>query len=83
MYKVAFALIQLFRFLAVPVGAWQVLGLLPVLSWSSAPGQVAAGMWFMVGIKLFILAICLLVFFGLMRIATSLRTRIKEQSAGV
>lgn len=66
-------------FLAL-VAAWQVFGLLPVLTWFSAPSQIAVGMWLMLAIKLVILVVCLLTFFGLKRLASKLRERTQAQN---
>ena len=75
MVKVLLALIFIVRFIALLVGAWQVMGMLSALSWLTAPAQVTAGMWFMLGIKGAVLLVCLALLFGLARVAAKLRSQ--------
>lgn len=50
--------------LAFVVGAWQVLGLIPVLTWIKAPNQITAEMWVILIVKLIWLALCWGIFVG-------------------
>ena len=75
MIKLLLAMIFVVRFLALLIGAWQILGLLTALSWLAAPTQVTAGMWFMMGIKGVVLIVCIALLFGLARVAAGLRSR--------
>lgn len=51
---------------------WQVVGLLPVLTWLKAPDQVTTGMWITLITKALIFCICLLAFKGLRALARKL-----------
>lgn len=62
MKPLAKILIWIIRVLAIVIATWQVIGLLPALSWLSSSGDVGAGMWMMLIIKVLILAICVGVF---------------------
>lgn len=79
--KVVLAAIFVVRVIVALVAVWQVVGLLPTLTWLAAPSQVTPGMWFIVALKVIILALCLLGFFGLKRVAAKLRGRTETQSA--
>jgi len=74
-----FVIVQTIRFLSVPIAIWQVLGLLPVLSWLNSLEAVTPGMWAMAAIKGVILAICLGLFYGLRSLSD--RLKIDESKA--
>lgn len=63
------AAVIVIRALAVVVGLWQGLGLLPVFTYFSAPGAVPPGVWVAVAVKTVILLACIGVFiaFGKVR----------------
>ena len=77
MIKLSLVAIFLVRFLALLVGAWQVMGLLGALTWLAPTAQVTAGMWFALGIKGAVLLVCVALLFGLARVAARLRVRSK------
>lgn len=79
--KAVLAVIYAARVVAALVGVWQVIGLLPVFTWLAAPAQVTPGMWFVVVLKLVILMFCVLVFYGLKRVAAKVRSRSEAQRA--
>lgn len=81
MRKIALVFVLVVRVLSALAAAWQVVGLLPVLTWLSALGTVTVGMWFMFGIKVLILLVCLFAFFGLKRLASRLREHTSEPNA--
>lgn len=54
------------------VAIWQVVGLLPVLTWLKAPDQVTTGMWVILITKAVIFGLCLLTFKGLRVLARKL-----------
>ena len=81
MSKLVLASLFVVRILAAVIAAWQVLGLLPVLAWLSAPSQITAGMWFILALKFTILVVCLVSFFGLKRVASKLRGRAVMRNA--
>jgi len=80
MRKIALVLILILRVVAALVAVWQVIGLLPVLTWFTAIDQVTPGIWVMAIIKVVILLVCILGFFGLKRLAKRLHPRKTEQS---
>lgn len=81
MTKLLLAVIFVVRFLALLIGAWQILGFLTALGWLAAPSQVTAGMWFMLGIKGVVFLVCIALLFGLARVAARLRSRSNEAAA--
>lgn len=80
MNKTILITIFVVRVILALVAAWQVLGLLPVLTWVSAPSQIAVGMWLTLTIKLVTLVVCLLTFFGLKRLASKLRAQAQAKN---
>ncbi len=55
MREIVLVLILIIRVVAALVAVWQVIGLLPVLTWFTAINQVTPGMWVMVIIKIIIM----------------------------
>ena len=60
-------LMKLIRVVAGVVGAWQLVGLFPALTWVAAPSQVTPWMWVLVIVKACVLFVCVLVYIGIKR----------------
>ena len=65
MKRVGIFLIWIVRIFFFLIAAWQVLGLLPMLSWLSNPSDVTVGMWIAVLVKVLIMLVGFVVFWGL------------------
>lgn len=65
-------LIWVVRIFFLLIAIWQILGLLPVLTWFSNPSGVPVGMWMAVATKLLIMFVCFGVFWGLGKLSKRL-----------
>ena len=84
MNKVIIALLSVVRIVALLVAIWQVVGLLPALSYFSNFESVSGGILVVVGIKVLALIVGLLIFFGLGRVNQRIRAKreLRTQSTG-
>jgi len=73
MKSAGIVILQLTRAICWVVAAWQVIGLLPVLTWLGNPSAVTAGMMAMVVIKGLLLAICIAAAWGLRKAITRMK----------
>lgn len=61
MRTISLSILLLLQTIVALAAVWQVLGLLPALSWLGSPSSVPAGLWFAAGIKAAILTIASLI----------------------
>lgn len=74
---VAVAVLLFFQTIPFLVAVWQVMGLLPVLSWFGSPA-VTTGMWLAAGIKVAILVVSVVLWWLLGRLRVSIGSRNRE-----
>jgi hypothetical protein len=72
MAPIARLLLNILAGFFVILGIWQVIGLLPVATWLSAPERITSGMWIVLITKLVILGVSILAFKGLRALARKL-----------
>jgi len=81
MKRVGIVLIWVVRIFFLLIAVWQILGLLPVLSWFSNLAGVTAGMWMAVIVKLVIMFVCIGVFWALGKLIKRLNRAPQETTA--
>ncbi len=68
MKRAARVLVRLLQIVGIVFAGWQILFMLPALSWLAAPTVVPVGSWFLLGIKAIAAAVALLIAWGLGRL---------------
>lgn len=64
MRTIGLSTLLLLQAVLVLIAVWQILGLLPALSWLGSPSAVPAGLWVAAGFKAVMLAIAVLLGWG-------------------
>jgi hypothetical protein len=70
-----FGLLRFIRGLLGLIAAWQVLGLLPVLSWLQDPAAVNGNMMAVLVVKLLVMSLSVGAFFGLRAVINKLHVK--------
>lgn len=77
-----FTAIRVLRVLVGLVAVWQVLGLLPILTWLSNLYAVTVGMWMTAAIKFFVMVLCGGIYFWLGKVRNRIDNSGKVTSEG-
>ena len=83
MRKLKLIILFILRVVGGLIAIWQIIGLLPVLSWLKDIGSVTAGMWGILGVKLLFLVIGISLYKGLKKPYDRLKAQLPDNESTI